>query len=207
MARPRKDAAGPGAKERIVDAFWQLISVKPYADVTIRGLCAEAGVNPNTFYRHFTCMDDLAEKAFEENMVDGFPRLLMGLVRVWDESDGANDAEGRVAKGKANPSSEASGAKGAIARFSRMRLFAQNGSETLMGILRREWLGAWLSEAGKTPEDLAREQRIDLLMIAGAEMALAGLSDDVCGLDDIVGILDRPLGKALLATIEDIAAQ
>ena len=178
MARPRKDAEGPGARERIMEAFWQLIAHEPYAAITIRGLCAAAQVNPNTFYRYFTCMDDLAKQAFDENLAEGFPHLLMGL-------RGAGD----------------------VTRFNRMRLYAQNGSDFLLGILRRAWVDAWLAEAGKTPDELTREQRIDLLMVAGAEMALASLSDQECTLEDFVAVLDRPLGQTMLATLEGIAAR
>lgn len=245
MARPKKDAEGLAARERIVEAFWRLIEQKPYSDITIRGLCAMAQVNPNTFYRYFACMDDLAKRAFEENLVDGFPRMLMGLRGEVDEDvrssgtphgdeyddggragagalhdtvrekDGgvfARDcAEAGVADCRADDSRCVSSAVGQsaiagdVVRFSRMRLFAQNGSDFLLGILRNAWVGAWLAEAGKTPDELTREQRIDLLMVAGAEMALAGLGDGECGIDDFLHVLDRPLGQALLATLEGIA--
>lgn len=239
MARPRKDAEGPGARERIVEAFWQLIAHEPYAAITIRGLCAAAQVNPNTFYRYFTCMDDLAKQAFDENLAEGFPHLLMGLkgaageaLRASELRDGAGAAEealvdeddgevcvngsaelradacltssaAPIVPGNASRLSPADNA----ARFNRMRLYAQNGSDFLLGILRHAWVDAWLAEAGKTPDELTREQRIDLLMVAGAEMALASLSDQECTLDDFVGVLDRPLGQTMLATLEGIAAR
>ena len=247
MARPKKDAEGLAARERIVEAFWRLIEQKPYSDITIRGLCAAAQVNPNTFYRYFACMDDLAKRAFEENLVDGFPRMLMGLRGEVDEGarltgsphgnecdDGGRAGAGAlhaavrekddgvfahdcVEAGVADCGADgfccvSSGAgqsaiAGDVVRFNRMRLFAQNGSDFLLGILRNAWLDAWLAEAGKTPDELTREQRIDLLMVAGAEMALAGLGDGECGIDDFLHVLDRPLGQALLATLEGIANQ
>ena len=42
MARPRKDAAGPSAEQRIRQAFWELIAEMPLERITVgdlRGSC------------------------------------------------------------------------------------------------------------------------------------------------------------------------
>lgn len=77
MARPRKDE-GMNADERMVEAFWNLLEATPLHNVTVRMVVEEADVNRGTFYYHFDSIDDLAQRAIEQEVVgDG---SLMGHV-------------------------------------------------------------------------------------------------------------------------------
>lgn len=60
MGRPRADAPGPKAQERIVDAFWTLLSEADYSSMSMAGLVKRADVNHNTFYRYHKSLDSLA---------------------------------------------------------------------------------------------------------------------------------------------------
>ena len=232
MARPRKDDSAPSARERIVSAFWALLEREPYSSLTIRGLCNRARVNPNTFYRYFACMDELAEAAFAENLVAGFPQIVLDLFGKAGAADAracASSTEmaeaARAAKGQTGTQAKESwgdSAKagqpdadgspdGALAdfplRFKRIRLFAQSGSEHLTGIVRAAWVEAWLARAGKRFDDLTRSQQADLAMIAAAEIALLGFTDSERGIEDFAQAASRPLGQGILAALNDIACE
>ena len=75
MARPRKDSREPGARERIIAAFWGLLEDMSFQEIGIKAIVAKAKCNRATFYYHFDSSRDLFEKAIKEEIVgpDGVP--------------------------------------------------------------------------------------------------------------------------------------
>lgn len=69
MARPRKDAAGPKAEARIIDAFWRLLERHPLGEITVSMVVAEAKCNRGSFYYHFLDMSDLVDAALEADLM------------------------------------------------------------------------------------------------------------------------------------------
>lgn len=63
MPRPRHDSDIPPATQRIIDAFWQLLSRTEYHNITVTDIVQEAGVNRNSFYYHFSKLSELADAA------------------------------------------------------------------------------------------------------------------------------------------------
>ncbi len=54
-------------KRRLIDAALRLAAAKrSFAALSLREIAREAGLNPNTFYRHFSDMEDLAVTAMAE---------------------------------------------------------------------------------------------------------------------------------------------
>lgn len=54
-------------KRRLIDAALRLAAARrSFAALGLRELAREAGLNPNTFYRHFRDMEDLAITALAE---------------------------------------------------------------------------------------------------------------------------------------------
>lgn len=80
MARARKAAAPPtGGRERLVQAAVRLAARNGgLGAVGMRELAREAGLNPNTFYRHFADFDDLGVAAVEATL----PALRAELARI-----------------------------------------------------------------------------------------------------------------------------
>lgn len=66
MARPRKDAAEAGARERIVDAFWDMLECTPRSAITVGAIVDAAQCNRGTFYYYFADLDVLAVCAVRE---------------------------------------------------------------------------------------------------------------------------------------------
>ncbi|PTU32433.1 TetR family transcriptional regulator [Stenotrophobium rhamnosiphilum] len=58
---PQDEAAGPTGREKLLSAALKLAAKsRNLSTIGVRELGREAGLNPNTFYRHFTDLDDLS---------------------------------------------------------------------------------------------------------------------------------------------------
>ncbi|MBW9105983.1 TetR family transcriptional regulator [Paraburkholderia phenoliruptrix] len=67
----------PAGKRKLIDAALRLTAGgRSFASLGLRELAREAGLNPNTFYRHFDTLDDLAREA-----VDSVSRRLRPMLR------------------------------------------------------------------------------------------------------------------------------
>ncbi|CAB3699555.1 TetR family transcriptional regulator [Paraburkholderia rhynchosiae] len=56
----------PAGKRKLIEAALRLTADgRGFASLGLRELAREAGLNPNTFYRHFDTLDDLAREAVE----------------------------------------------------------------------------------------------------------------------------------------------
>lgn len=63
MPRPRHDSEVLPAKERLENAFWELLADRDYRKITVTDVVREAGVNRNSFYYHFSGLPELADSA------------------------------------------------------------------------------------------------------------------------------------------------
>lgn len=82
MARPRKDAEGPGARARLIDAFWRLAGTCPAHELSAAAVAEAACVNRGTFYYYFPDMDALIACAIREEVLqdDVLPNVLFTLL-------------------------------------------------------------------------------------------------------------------------------
>lgn len=53
MARPKKDAATPGARQRIQNSYWELGQAKTFSEIAVDQILKRAKCNRTTFYYHF----------------------------------------------------------------------------------------------------------------------------------------------------------
>lgn len=65
MARPRKTQSEPNAKERMSEAFWQLLEEREIRDITVGMITAKAGCNRGTFYYHYQDFDSFVSATIE----------------------------------------------------------------------------------------------------------------------------------------------
>lgn len=75
MPRPRKDSEILPAKERLENAFWELLTERNYRKITVTDVVNMAGVNRNSFYYHFSNMSELADSAIM-SQIDAIPTPL-----------------------------------------------------------------------------------------------------------------------------------
>lgn len=64
MPRPRRDSEILPAKERLENAFWELLSEREYNKITVTDIVRTADVNRNSFYYHFSGLPELAIPPF-----------------------------------------------------------------------------------------------------------------------------------------------
>lgn len=65
-------------KERVKNAFFQLLGAKEFSQITVTELCQMAEINRTTFYKHYLDMDDLLRKTEDdilENTKEQWKRL------------------------------------------------------------------------------------------------------------------------------------
>ncbi len=75
MGRPPRDQ-GPSAGTRLEAAFFDELAKTPFQRVTISAIVRSAGLNRNSFYYHFTDLDDLARSAVAHLLNSEIPRLI-----------------------------------------------------------------------------------------------------------------------------------
>lgn len=160
MARPKNDQPGPNAKERMANAFWEVLEEKSYERMTVRDIAEHTQINRNAFYYHFQNMDALAEWAFAREVPTEIPRLM--LFKGPDE----------VCKFLSDPVNEE--------RVRRVRLaVSDHGSKIFAGLLKEEFIHAWCEVLEIDPETFSRQQRIVADFIAGGMFAVMANSKDI----------------------------
>ncbi|KAB8288695.1 AcrR family transcriptional regulator [Bifidobacterium ramosum] len=75
MPRPRHDSEILPAKERMENAFWELLSTREYHKITVTDIVHEAGVNRNSFYYHYSGLPELADSAIMHVVQEASPKL------------------------------------------------------------------------------------------------------------------------------------
>ena len=186
MARPRKDSGEPSPRDRLAAAFWRQLGAMPFSEMTARGIASEAGVNHNTFYRHFDSIEDMAEKLFDDSVFDALPAALLD----------AEDADGRVAAVMASSIGPSD--------MSKASLYAQSGSDLLVRLVRNALERAWLKAAGLDEDALDADQRADLSIIFGG--IVAAMADQRVEPSPAIfaGVMSRPLGRGMVDTLAEM---
>ena len=101
MARPKREPGVPEARERILDAFWELLEDNECDKITVSMVCEKACCYRRTFYYHYDNMDDLVEKAIKDVLFGnaGIQRITMSLaVGAEFPEEGIDAATGRSAR-------------------------------------------------------------------------------------------------------------
>lgn len=69
MARPSYNSGDARAKDRLIESFWLLLEDMPCEKMTIREICRRAELNKNSFYYHYTSLDELEDEALNSIML------------------------------------------------------------------------------------------------------------------------------------------
>lgn len=182
MSRPKANAAGPSAKKRIEDAFWSLLEITPYSEITIKLLAARANVNHKTIYYYYNNIDDLARCLFEENICSNFLHKNPLLAVL------SGQAEDFLTRQLSEP-----GAKRAI-------LYSRSDSPFLNSIFKQHIYKNWLSSVGITESDLSEDDKVDLEFIFSGMISLLGKDFSQDNVARFLRIFDRDLGQAIQTT-------
>jgi AcrR family transcriptional regulator len=195
MARPKANSNVPSARERIETAFWKMLASVPFSQITVSAISSKAGINHNTFYYHFSSIEDLAEKVFADNMLPELPQLMLPVLSE-DRSKPR-----RSEKGDRLDTVEVS------AHFRRARLYASSGSALLTGILRDSIAKLWLDAAGLEDSQLDASERDHLAFIFGGIVSMIAEMGDEADVGRMEKLVESPLGEGVLASLTAIATR
>lgn len=158
MGRPRKNQQD-SAVSRMEAAFFSVMEETPYEKLTVRAIVAAAGVNRNSFYYHYSGIDDLARSAVSGLLVPEIPRLFLSgfgpdseqVQRIFESLHG-NDRLHRVSI-----------------------VLGPNSTSELRAMLKDSVLELWLTTFEITTGDLSAQE------LATVNFLLAGVFELVSG--------------------------
>lgn len=187
MARPKKNDAEPSALERIDSTFWQMLSEMPYDAITISSLARRAGVNHNTIYYYYECIDQMALDLFEKNMPSD-ASLPLNMMAFSDSS------LSRIALN--NPCIMDQGKK--------VYLFLRSGSAFLTQHLKKRFIENWCRAQNVSQDKLTALQKLELEFIFSGMTSTLCMAFDQNNPDQLSELDKRPLGQAIVATLANL---
>lgn len=187
MARPRKDQAGPDARTRIIDAFWEMLEEGPYDHITVRALASKAQVNHNTIYRHFDSIEDVAKTAVSEvYSIEAAQQMLALFARPE-----LVDVEQLVARGLDT-------------RFGKAVLAMGSGSPMLVETIQDAIKTCWMQIAGTSWDELPGETRLELSFVLGGITSILRTFRSVDDIMKAKSLVMSRVGTAARQTLADI---
>jgi AcrR family transcriptional regulator len=188
MARP-KQGEGIPARQRLEEAFWQLLAEQPYQDLTISALSRRAKVNHNTFYYYFTSLDDMAAELLDANMLYDLPARVFGAFAAGNLDGAALTADPTV-----------------MTRFRRIALMVgPHGASWQKDALKARVMEVWLATLGVEKGQLSDRDEVLLGFILGGLLTIVGEYDQAGDPALFAHLIDSPLGRGVLATVTQIA--
>lgn len=186
MPRPKANQEGPSARERIEQAFWDLLEEKPYRDLTVRELAERAQVNHNTFYYHFGNIDELALSVVESivtkppvaSMLDDILRGGVDVAPLLEDGDSE-------------------------LRYHHTRLLLGSGSSDLVKLMQRIVFGSWLENLGLEPAALSPEDWSKIDFVWGGLAALIS-GKQAASFQEYLSLLEGGVGPAAAGLLQEI---
>ena len=184
MARPKRIDGEPTARQRMEEAFWDMLGDMPYHKMTSRENCKRAGVSHNAFYYHFENLDEMARSLLDGLFIQELPYALLAMV-----------------DGDFGKSEDIKGIPDLPQRLSRMRLLVRSGSLELVNLVSDMVLEAWLQTIKADESALTKEDRIDLTFIIGGIMALLGSNIIPSESEALTSFAEREVGQGAMKTM------
>lgn len=190
MARPKRDSGQMSALERMEEGFWQLLAERPFDKITITALSKRAVVNHNLIYYYYENLEDLARQMFERNMAGNLPQQLLSVILegVASHEPFLEDAQ-------------------LLRRVGRVRLCMRSENAFLNGLIRERLQREWLTAVGLDRRQLSAQQQVDLDFLVSGIIAVVGSRHFEENLEAVATLYQRPLGKALAATLKGFAQE
>ena len=188
MARPAYRGDEPTARGRMREAFWELLERGGFGHIIVKTLASQAGVNPNTFYYHYSSMEDLARDALDAEKLHEIPEAIRDS-----------------AKPGGTPLQEALAYVAVGHRWRRIRLFLTSDSPGLRRLFYDAFESLWLSLIGVDKDDLSIEDALDLAFMLNGAMGVIAMQGDDYDMGYLRTLSERPLGRGLIETVERLA--
>lgn len=194
MPRPRQEE-GPPANERLERVFFEQLKTTPFSKMTVSGIVKAAGVNRNSFYYHFTDLDDLAESAVAHLLVTDIPRLIAEGFSV--ESAQVSSAIEQAIRDKT---------------FSRLiTVVGPHSTDKLKAMLKATIVDSWLAVYGLEEDDLDDNAWVTMRFVLGGMfevLSTVELNDLKSAMVSIRKAPIRELASRMLAdTLREVAVR
>ena len=191
MARPRKNEHSEMATVKIENAFWKLLETEKYSDITVLRVSQESGVNRNSFYYHYSGMDDLAYQAFKHNAEDEASKTLISAFLSLLQSE---DTE-------AAPIVD----KSILPHSKRIMLCAGSESPYLNQLVSEFLKKIWLESFSIKEELLTTEEKLQINFIFAGVIATLGSHEIQDSPFSMLNLAQTEIGKAMLSTLQKIS--
>lgn len=189
MARPRKSERDEMATVKIENAFWSLLETERYSDITVLRVSQEAEINRNSFYYHYRDIDDLAQKAFVNNVNNEISKTLVAaLLSAFQE-------------GKSAPVFDMS----ILPHSKRIMLCARSNSPYLNQLVNDLLKTVWFDSMSIKEELMSADEKMQARFISAGLVAVLG-SQEVKNNPLFMSTLSQSeIGKAIIATMKNMA--
>ena len=186
MPRPKYQKDDERAREKLIRAFWDGIGDMPFHKLTVTEVIRRAGLNRNSFYYHFECIDDMAEKVVEETLMRDLPGIL-----VSELNNGSHSTVDFLLSDK-----------GLRERFDHVCLLAgKNSSPQLQEMLKTAIADNWKSFLSIETGKLSHEDRLVFEFCLGGVLSLLAYRADDKMNPPIRDMFSTDFGKAALMSI------
>lgn len=186
MGRPKKDQNGASARERIEQAFWDLLEKTPYRRLSVRAISERAQVNHNTFYYYFESIDDLAAQVIDENI----PRESISMIVA--ALDGSFFDVRQLRESVVTEK-----------RWKRFRLMLRNGDSELRHAIRNKLMVTFAQAFGMNPDEIESTDRAKIDFVFGGISALAS-SDEITTPEEYLDQLADGIVEAVIPLLRHI---
>lgn len=191
MARPKKNNFNDCATVKIENAFWRLLEKESFSDITVLRITQESGVNRNSFYYHYEDMNDLAYKAFKNNVGTEVSRALFGVLFMSLQGEKTNHAKA------IDPM--------VISHAQKIMLCAGSDSVFLNQMVHDLLKKIWLYELSIREDLLSTEEQLQIRFIFAGLVSVLG-SPEVKETPRLMTALSQTaIGKTAIATLQSIA--
>lgn len=192
MARPRKADTEQAATVRIENAFWKLLERGRAEDITVRLISQESGTNRNSFYYHYSDVNDLAAKAFSNNMNTRASQILTAV--LLNELNG----EYYVERPTFDPD--------ILIHSRRIMLCARSESSYLKGLVGDMLKQIWFDAFSIKEELLSETERLEISFIFSGLVAVLGSKEVKDSPLKMYELAQSELGKTIIAELKKISA-
>lgn len=144
--------------QRMEAAFIEELRRTPFEKLTVSGIVSRAGVNRNSFYYHFTDLEDLAARAMGNLLIPEMPRMIAGGLGTLGDQLAASIGENEMRR-----------------RLGRLQVVVgPHSSAALRGMLEEAILSVWCEAYDLDADDLDPQVDASMRFMLGGAFRLVG---------------------------------
>jgi AcrR family transcriptional regulator len=172
-------------------AFFEELRRTPFEKLTVSGIVSRAGVNRNSFYYHFTDLEDLAARAMGNLLIPEIPRMIAGGLGTLGDQLAASIGEDELRR-----------------RLGRLQVVVgPHGSAALRGTLEDAIIGVWCGAYELDADDLDPQVDASMRFVLGGAFRLVGGVDPERLLEQWWALGELPVlrsaAEVLVATLSE----